>query len=226
MNHFSVSTHSWLRDADSLHREIHNYIDNLPAKLGTPFKADEFCYRMWMDPNTHDLTSSQLFNAFKDIVDEKIKLSKPVGDAEKIVSLNAARKTKIDIETGKIDLNKITVKDVLERHYERHPVQPAIKVSGAPEETPHSNVAKPRSPVANSWEHITTGEKVNAGLWGVGAIMSVFGALGAARNSIARDDQDKPHIMWSQVGVCLLQAAAAAGCAYMGAQAFHGRSIG
>ena len=217
------SPDAWVHNPLGLHYEICNYVEKLHAKLGIPFQADIFCDKILKDERTYHLTSSQIVDAFKNIVEEKIRLSKPV---DGVISLNSARETKVAIETGKIDLNKITVDDVLARHRVLNP--PPLGEAHGPkaEEAPHSNIAKPHAPTATSWEHITTGEKVNAGLWGVGAVMSVFGALGAARNSIARDEQDKPHIMWSQVGICLLQATAAAGCAYMGAYALHGRSIG
>jgi hypothetical protein len=80
--------------------------------------------------------------------------------------------------------------------------------------------------LSNWGKQFSTEQKVNAGMWGVGAVMGAFGALSAARGVVAHDEQDKAHVMWSQVGVCLLQAAVAAGCAYMGAQALHGRSVG
>ena len=86
---------------------------------------------------------------------------------------------------------------------------------------------KPERIKPNSWENLATEHKVNAAMWGVGALMSAFGVLSAAKYAVAHDDEGKSHVQWSQVGVGALQLLLAAGCTYMGVQAVRtGRSVG
>ncbi len=77
-----------------------------------------------------------------------------------------------------------------------------------------------------SWSHaLSTEQKVNAGLWGAGALLSGIGMYYAVKNSRTVDENGKPDIRWTQVGVALLQAAMTAGCAFMAYEATRGAAI-
>jgi hypothetical protein len=74
---------------------------------------------------------------------------------------------------------------------------------------------------SDRWQGLSPEHKVNAGMWGVGALLGVFGFARSASHAVQKDEQDKNHIQWSNVGVALLQAAMTAGCAYMGVQSIR-----
>lgn len=78
-----------------------------------------------------------------------------------------------------------------------------------------------RKRLAQQFEAVPVEHKINAGMWGAGALMGAFGFASAAKNSVQQDAEGKNQIQWSSVGVALLQGALAAGCAYMGAQALR-----
>lgn len=63
--------------------------------------------------------------------------------------------------------------------------------------------------------------KVNGGIWLAGAALSLLGTYSAAKNSLTKDEKGERHFQWSQVGVALIQASLAAGCAYMGVQSIR-----
>jgi hypothetical protein len=67
----------------------------------------------------------------------------------------------------------------------------------------------------------TPENKVNGGIWLVGAALSLLGTYSAAKNSLTKDEQGERHFQWSQVGVALIQAGLAAGCASMGVQSLR-----
>ena len=71
------------------------------------------------------------------------------------------------------------------------------------------------------FESLPAEHKINAGMWGVGALMAAFGFASAAKNSVQQDADGNRHVQWSSVGVALLQGALATGCAYIGAQALR-----
>ena len=75
--------------------------------------------------------------------------------------------------------------------------------------------------LAQQFEAMPTENKINAGMWGVGALMAAFGFASAAKNSVQQDSDGNHHVQWSSVGVALLQGALAGGCAYIGAQALR-----
>ncbi len=70
---------------------------------------------------------------------------------------------------------------------------------------------------------LSSEQKMNAGMWMVFAALSALGCYGAAKHSIAKDEDGKSHVQWTQTGIALLQAALVAGCTYMGAQAVRAR---
>ena len=75
------------------------------------------------------------------------------------------------------------------------------------------------------WKHLATEHKVNAGMWGIAALMGAFSLMDSATHAITKDDDGKAHVQWSQVGMTLLQATLTAGCAYLGVQAVRGRHV-
>lgn len=72
--------------------------------------------------------------------------------------------------------------------------------------------------LVRQFDAVPVEHKINAGMWGVGALMAAFGFASAAKNSVQQDAEGNRHVQWSSVGVALLQGALAAGCAYVGAQ--------
>jgi hypothetical protein len=72
---------------------------------------------------------------------------------------------------------------------------------------------------AQRWQGLPTEHKVNAGIWGAGALLGAFGFARSVGHSVHKDEHGENHLQWSNVGIALLQAAMTAGCAYMGVQA-------
>ncbi|MDX2095646.1 MAG: hypothetical protein SFW64_06895 [Alphaproteobacteria bacterium] len=83
---------------------------------------------------------------------------------------------------------------------------------------------KRTKPKSRWLESVATENKVNAGIWGAVAALSMFGVYSAAKNSVVPDESGKPQVQWSQVGVALLEACMVAGCTYMGVQALRAGS--
>lgn len=69
---------------------------------------------------------------------------------------------------------------------------------------------------------LTSEQKINAVMWGVGAATGVLGVYKSAKNSVAVDGEGNRHMQWSNVGVTLLQGCLAVLCTYMGVQAVRG----
>lgn len=74
---------------------------------------------------------------------------------------------------------------------------------------------------AQEARNATPENKVNGGIWLAGAALSLLGTYHAAKNSLTKDEQGERHVQWSQVGVALIQASLAAGCAFMGVQSLR-----
>ncbi len=62
---------------------------------------------------------------------------------------------------------------------------------------------------------LKTEEIANVGMWLAGGALSAFGLCSAASHSVTRDEDNKAHIQWSNVGVAVLQAALTIGCGFM-----------
>ena len=72
------------------------------------------------------------------------------------------------------------------------------------------------------WRNLATEHKLNAGMWGAGALLGAFFTYGAVKASFAPDEDGKIHMQWSNVGVALLQASIAVGSAAMAVMALRG----
>lgn len=82
-------------------------------------------------------------------------------------------------------------------------------------------VARASTATPKKWTNALTPERVNGGIWLAGAALSLLGTYSAAKNSLTKDEKGERHFQWSQVGVALIQASLAAGCAYMGVQSIR-----
>lgn len=69
--------------------------------------------------------------------------------------------------------------------------------------------------IKRRWQEATDAGKSTAMMWGLGIVMGVTGFLNSLRGATAVDPEGKSHIVWSNVGVALAEAALAAGCTYM-----------
>ena len=142
----------------------------------------------------------------------------------------------IDAAAGTIDLDKfrgqhvVVLDDILnaagivkkaQPKPDRPEVMARLKEQMAEREP---SLMKPRAQRFNL-KALTVEERFNSAMWGVGMLLGAFGVYSSAKYSVAKDDQGKNHVQWSQVGIALLQACMTAGCAYMGAQSLRGAMV-
>ena len=221
---YNLKPHSWLYECthvwgDGFFHAAKQHVEELTIKPAIEFHADVLCERVAQDRRTHNLTLHELFSSFKDIVREKTELSQAVDGNENVFSLGAAQQRKQSIQAGKIDLNKISVDELLERHKMLNPT-PSTTINGAKIEE-----AVAKTSLSTAWEGLASREKAHVGIWAVGAALGAVFTVMAAQNTIVRDEEGKKHFVWSQAGVTLLQAAGTGLSGFMAHQVLHGRPL-
>lgn len=204
-----LPAHSWAFSG-ALDEALRHRLSKVAVAQDAHFDVQGFFNRFIADKRTHDLTHDDMCTAFSHVVGEKTKLSHSVVDAgtDNVRSLAAAR----DVKQGKIDLNKITVDEILDAHAK----------FGTPKRPTGSKLVEV-GPMANL-SKLSTEQKVYGGLSLIMAGLSAVGAINNFSHAIGKDESGKSTIQWSNVGMGVVGAALAAGTAYLAHQQLRGSS--
>lgn len=196
-----LPSHSWAF-SEALSEALSYRLSKIAVPHGG-LDVKAFFQRLLGDKRTHDLTHDDMCSAFSEVVRQKTKLVHEVADAgsNNVRSLAAAR----DVKQG-VDLNKITVDEILDAH---------AKV-GSPKRPTGSKMIDVGEAVNLS--KLSTEAKIYGGMSLLMAGLSAIGAVNGFSRAVTKDENGQNKIQWSNVGIGMVSAALAAGSAYIAHQ--------
>lgn len=198
-----LPSHSWAF-SEALSEALSYRLSKIAVPHGG-LDVKTFFQRLLGDKRTHDLTHDDMCSAFSEVVREKTKISHADargGDGSNVSSLAAAR----EIKHGGVDLNKITVDEILDAH---------AKV-GSPKRPTGSKMIDVGEAVNIS--KLSTEAKIYGGMSLLMAGLSAIGAVNGFSRAVSKDENGQNKIQWSNVGIGMVSAALAAGSAYIAHQ--------
>jgi len=148
----------------------------------------------------HSKSSKELAGAIRDAIkaDQRFKNLNPVLVAEEIATfMESFSGGLINIESAVEGINK------------------TVRLNPNALLKPESWLTK----VSQNLHSLPTEQKINASMWGVGALLGVFGFARSVGHSVKKDEKGENHVQWSNVGITLLNAVTVALCTSMAIQA-------